>query len=220
MDSLRFLSRVRRCATRNLDPAAAVAASSRPGRTTDRIGHRTLTKLARKETKGLLIAATASVILVGGGGSLAVWNATQTAPGPGAIAAGELKLVGVDCGDGWSLSAGSGPSALYTGAQLLAPGDTLSMTCTSTIVATSENLRAAVTADGGSVTGDLAASLSPTVTYSVGGVPSAAEVTTANHGDELSATVTLTFDSAADNATQLLSAALSDYVVTLTQVVD
>ena len=59
----------------------------------------------KRSTKGALAASAAGILLLGGAGSLAFWNATVNVPGA-AIASGDLKLSTPDCGDGWLLDDG------------------------------------------------------------------------------------------------------------------
>ncbi|CAB4719058.1 MAG: alternate-type signal peptide domain-containing protein [Actinobacteria bacterium] len=174
----------------------------------------------RKELKGTIALAGAAAVLVGGGGTLAYWNATGTLTGPPAVESGELKLLNASCGagTGWVFDAGEVTNAhAYVSGDKLVPGDVLTKVCTFDIVAVGEHLRATATASGGAGSGPLSSSLILAPSFTIGGA-SASSITEANNGQVLQATMTVTFTGASTNSTQALAAALSDYVVTLQQV--
>ena len=81
----------------------------------------------KKSTKGAIAAAGASVLLLGGAGTLAFWTDTESTPGV-TINTGHLDLTDLDCGTGWTLDGGTA----YT-TQLLVPGDSLTKTCTAAL---------------------------------------------------------------------------------------
>lgn len=81
----------------------------------------------KKSTKGAIAAAGASVLLLGGAGTLAFWTDTESTPGA-TITTGHLDLTDLDCGTGWTLDGGTA----YT-TQLLVPGDSLTKTCTAAL---------------------------------------------------------------------------------------
>lgn len=170
----------------------------------------------KKSTKGALAAAAAGTLLLGGAGSLAFWNATATVDGS-TVSAGSLTLSGDDCSE-WVLDNGE----VVGGADLadsIVPGDQITKTCTYTIGATGDHLRATLGTTGGSATGDLASVVTVTPSFDVGG-SAVTEITEANDGDTLTAKIVLDFPygATADNSSQLDSLDLSDYVVTATQV--
>jgi len=170
----------------------------------------------KKSTKGALAAAAAGTLLLGGAGSLAFWNATATVDGS-TVNAGSLTLTGADCSD-WILDNGEDvPSVALVDS--IVPGDQLTKTCTYTITATGDHLRATLGASGGAKTGDLAAAVSVTPSFDVGG-NTVTEITEANDGDTLTAKIVLDFPygTGVDNDTQGDAVNLSDYVVTATQV--
>jgi alternate signal-mediated exported protein len=177
----------------------------------------------KRSTKGAIAAGGAAVLLMGGAGTLAYWTATGTVDG-GSFTSGELKLLNEDCdgagggtGTGWFFDSGEVTNGKeYAAGDLLVPGDVLSKTCTFDIKATGEHLRATLAATGGTDSGALAASLTPSAAFIVDG-GAVTEITEGNDGDVLSATVSVTFDPAANNTTQNISGVLADYVVTLTQ---
>jgi alternate signal-mediated exported protein len=170
----------------------------------------------KKSTKGALAAAAAGTLLLGGAGSLAFWNATATVDGS-TVNAGSLVLDGEDCSD-WVLDNGE----VVGGADLadsIVPGDQITKTCTYTITATGDHLRATLDADGGDETGSLAGVVTVTPSFDVGGSP-VTEITEDNDGDTLTAKIVLDFPygATADNTSQLGNLDLTDYVVTATQV--
>lgn len=170
----------------------------------------------KKSTKGAVAAAAASVLLLGGAGSLAFWTSTATVAGS-AISSGTLALTNGDCGDGWILDGGEivGDVALVDS---IVPGDVLTKTCTYTINAAGDHLRATLDAEGADATDALAPSIDVDTDFDVDGDNSVTTIDEGNDGSTLTATITVTFDSAADNTTKLSSVDLSDYVVTATQV--
>lgn len=170
----------------------------------------------KKSTKGALAAAAAGTLLLGGAGSLAFWNATATVDGS-TVSSGSLSLTGAECSN-WVLDNGEEPQGedLAVG---IVPGDQLTKTCTYTITATGDHLRATLGATGGDKTGDLAGAVTVTPTFDVGG-NALTEITDDNDGDTLTAKIVLDFPygNAVDNSSQGDSVNLSDYVVTATQV--
>lgn len=114
--------------------------------------------------KAALAAAAGTTVMLGGAGTLASWNDEETLPGT-AVRDGELTMDALACGD-WLLGA-----TPYT-TQLLAPGDTITRTCTTSLVVQGELLTgelavAAPTWESGDAafTGELV----PTVAYTLGG---------------------------------------------------
>jgi alternate signal-mediated exported protein len=95
-----------------------------------------------KSTKGAIAAAGAGVLLLGGAGTLAFWNDTDTLNG-GTLTAGTLDLSDVTCGANWL--EGGNPVAV------IVPGDTVTKECTGTITLTGDHIEADVTLDSASV---------------------------------------------------------------------
>ena len=98
-----------------------------------------------KTTKGAVAAAAAGVLLLGGAGSLAYWNATGTVAG-GTISSGQLTLTNPDCdpdttagaiGSVWKLDDGT---TFDPDTQKIVPGDTLTKVCTYDITASGAHL--------------------------------------------------------------------------------
>jgi alternate signal-mediated exported protein len=174
----------------------------------------------KRSTKGALAASAAGILLLGGAGSLAFWNATVTVPG-GAIAAGELKLSTPDWGAGWLLDDGEDvPNDPYEPGDKVVPGDVITKVCTFDITAVGDHLRATLGASpaGFAAANALTADLDIDATYQIDGVAIPAEITEANGGDTVTATIAVTFDGASVNATQTLSATLNAVTITAQQV--
>lgn len=177
----------------------------------------------KKSTKGALAAAAAGALLLGGAGSLAYWNDSQTVTG-GSIKSGTLSLTqetGQVCSD-WTLDSAGGSTTYVPGTTLVVPGDVITKTCDYTVNATGAHLAATLGIAASAITGDpaLAGALSPTATYTLDGTPVAngASITSANDGKVLSATIKVTFVSTTSGTTaQGETAALNDVAVTLTQ---
>lgn len=175
-----------------------------------------------KATKGALAAGAAGVLLLGGAGSLAYWNATTTVGGAD-LNSGHLTLsdqtTGTCASAPWTLDSAESPAGATFDptTDLLVPGDVITKSCTYTLGATGAHLRATLAATGGVASGALAPALTVSATFDDNGTP-VTEVNSANDGDTLTAEISVTFKGASDNTTQDQTAALSDYAVTLTQV--
>ncbi|MFO6453835.1 MULTISPECIES: alternate-type signal peptide domain-containing protein [unclassified Aeromicrobium] len=169
-----------------------------------------------KSTKGAIAAGAAAVLMLGGAGSLAYWNAEGDIAG-GSITAGELKLTDPTPG-AWTLN-GSPVTSLSS--VKVVPGDELEYTAGWDITATGDNLKAVVDVTGFNASGSLASAVTLTDTYLVGGTaPAGNQITSADDGETLAATlnVDFPFGTSADNSTQTLTLDLSDVKVALTQV--
>lgn len=93
-----------------------------------------------KMAKGAIATAAGVVLLIGGGGTLAVWNVEQNAKA-GQIAAGDLNLV---AGIGqWSVEGETGTIDIST--YRTVPGDTLTYTQDVDITLEGDNLEAELT---------------------------------------------------------------------------
>src|SRR3712207_6371748 len=177
----------------------------------------------RKESKGAVAAAAGALLLLGGGSTLAVWS--DSAPiGGGAINAGRMALVtdGTSPGCGaWQLDTGESPPSAYTDGAPIVPGDVLTRQCKFTIQALGNHLRAGVAISSPSFTGantNFSGNLSADVSNIRINGASATSFTDANNGQQLVATVTVTFNGAAGNSTQNLTTALANMTLTTTQV--
>lgn len=88
-------------------------------------------------TKGAIVTAAGVMLLVGGGGTLAVWNVQQDAAA-GTVASGDLNLV---AGAGaWTVAGQAGPIDIDT--YRIVPGDTLTYTQTLDITLDGDNISA------------------------------------------------------------------------------
>jgi alternate signal-mediated exported protein len=175
----------------------------------------------KNEVKGAVAAGAGVLLLLGGGGTFAVWTDSQTISG-GAINAGHMNLVtdttNTGCGP-WQLDAGESVPTTYTVGNPLVPGDVLSRQCRFTIQAVGNHLRAglgitAANFAGGDFGGKLVADVSD---IKVGGT-AATTFTDDNNGQTLAANVTVTFNSNSGNVTQNLATTLSTLTLTATQV--
>lgn len=172
----------------------------------------------KKSYKGALAAAAAGVLLLGGAGSLAYWSSTQDVPG-GTINSGSLALGTPDCGD-WSLDSGEELPLVYADGDPLVPGDVLTRTCTFTITATGNHLRATLGVTDAQFTevNDLSADLDVDADFTIGAAAIPAEITEANNDDVVSALITVTFDPDSGNESQLGTAELDTITVTADQI--
>lgn len=170
----------------------------------------------KKTTKGSIAAGAAAFLLLSGAGTLAYWTGTGTVTG-GSITSGTLDLANPSCGS-WTLDAAGGPTTFNPATDTVVPGDTLTRTCTFDVVAVGNHLAADLTIDTPSYSGSnaLTTDLSASAAFTVGGA-SVTQITSADDGAVLSATVTLVFNPASGNTTQNLTAVLNDVTVTATQ---
>ena len=189
-----------------------------------------------KTTKGAVAAAAAGVLLLGGVGSLAYWNATGTVAG-GTITSGQLTLTNADCDPDdldpngnlvlnddsvWMLD-GGGVTAFDVATQKIVPGDKLTKICTYTITSSGDHLSAGLAASAPSYgTGSgaaLTAELDVVSTFKVGLTQDQLIITDADDTKVLEVKVVVTFPAGlgVDNTTQALSAVLDDITVTATQ---
>lgn len=176
-----------------------------------------------RSAKGAVAAAAGVVLLLTGQGTLAFWTDTNPISG-GAVNSGHLNIVtdGVNtgCGD-WTLDDDESPASTYTVGDPLVPGDVLTRVCAYTVEAEGNHLRATLgisTASFSGTDGDFGGSLVADVSgIEVDSVPATA-ITDLDDGKTLTATVTVTFDPAADNTTEDLETVLDLLTLTATQV--
>ncbi|MCM0622080.1 alternate-type signal peptide domain-containing protein [Nocardioides bruguierae] len=158
-------------------------------------------------------------------GTLASWSDSVGVGGVTGLAAGSLALTDTTAGTcaaaGWTIdSAEAAPGISFDPVTMaLVPGDVLTKSCTFTLDATGEHLRATLATTSPTTTGDLAAELVVGGAFTVGGA-SVTEVTEANDGETIAATLSITYNGTADNTTQLDTADIGGYTVSLTQVHD
>lgn len=173
-----------------------------------------------KTTKGAFAAAAGAVLLLGGGGTLAYWTASDEV-NAGTITSGSLDLTAGSCDTNWSYVSDGAAVTLFV------PGDQVTKSCTFTIEATGDHLTAEVDAPSTvALTGTTPDTGTATVAaaYELEGttMTDGAVISSANDGDTLTATFTVTFpfgDASTVNAnqTQDWTAALDALTVTLTQ---
>ncbi|WP_299058029.1 alternate-type signal peptide domain-containing protein [uncultured Nocardioides sp.] len=169
----------------------------------------------RKSTKSVLAAGAAVVVLTGGAGSLAYWNATADVEG-GQVEAGELALDAVGTGV-WELN-GTAVDDPDTDV-VLVPGDVLTYTADYTVVAVGNNIQATLSAVGGDGSGTLAPFVETELTATdAAGDP----VTTIGGGDNNSTLnvdleIDFPFGAAVDNDSQEQVLDLSGVSIVLTQ---
>jgi len=176
-----------------------------------------------KATKGALAAGLGVAMLAGGAGTLAYWTHDETVTG-GNINSGHLNLVtdatNAGCG-AWKLDTGEAPATTYVDGDKLVPGDVLTKDCAFTIQAVGNHLRATVGVSTPNFSGtdtDFLGNLTATVgALKVNGTTVTA-ITDTDDGKALTASVTVTFDSAADNTTEDLATVLDDLTLTASQV--
>lgn len=176
----------------------------------------------KNTTKGVLATGAALMLLLGGGGTLALWTDAESIGG-GAVNSGHLNIVtdGVNagCGD-WQIDSGELVALTYSPGDLLVPGDVLTRSCAFTIDAEGSHMRASVditTPSFSGVDGDFAGTLDAVVTaVEVDGV-SVPEITEADDGGTLTADIQVTFDDLAGNATQSLSTVLDALSLSVSQ---
>ena len=122
----------------------------------------------KKSTKGAFAAGSAAVLLMGGVGTLAYWNDSETVTGT-TIGSGRLDLEVVDCDD-WQLDADGGAGG-DLGSREIVPGDSLTKTCTYTLTAEGDHLEASLGITTPNWTGALASKVTTAATFTVGVVP-------------------------------------------------
>ena len=178
-----------------------------------------------KATKGAIAAGAAAVLLLGGLGSYALWQDTETVTG-GEINSGELNFAPVAGTANWTetsvtpnVTLGADPSGF-----LIVPGDVLEYSTQYTVNWAGDNLRASITADFTNVAGDadLAAALDTEVSVNGGtSLPngSAVDLPLTTSPQTITVAVTITFDqTTADLIAQNESVDLNAFTLTLDQV--
>ncbi|MCL3836921.1 alternate-type signal peptide domain-containing protein [Aeromicrobium duanguangcaii] len=167
-----------------------------------------------KSTKGAVAAGAAAVLLLGGAGSLAYWNAEGIIAG-GTISSGELKLTAKDAGT-WTLNG----TKVTTGTPTIVPGDELVFSGSYTIVATGNNIKANLGVTGGTGTAWAGSTVTPSFTLDGAAVATGtAPITSAQNGKDVAAQIRIDFPfgTTVDNTSQKKSVNLAAVGVTLTQ---
>lgn len=86
----------------------------------------------RTSVKAALAGVAGVGLLLGGAGSLAFWNDTETQDG-GTIQAGTLNLTDADCGDGWLVTGTTTKMDLFADDFRIIPGTSVTRVCTFTL---------------------------------------------------------------------------------------
>lgn len=131
-----------------------------------------------KLVKGAIAGAAGIALLLGGAGTLALWNDSATIAAPGTINAGTLTIAATaPATDGWQTASGT---AVDLSTYRVVPGDTLKYVKTFTVTATGNTLSATVALGALAITaattgdtianGNLAAYLTKTAAFTVDGV--------------------------------------------------
>lgn len=174
-----------------------------------------------KFTKAAVASGAGVVLLLGGAGSLAYWNASADLSG-GTVDAGLLTIE----------AAGPGSWSEDLGSFVAVPGDELSFTQELTLTGEGDNLWVQLglgdsaiqpAVDGDAEDEALALALGSSASFEVDGASYTAGTPFALGSDavtiEVTVTVTFPFGSAVDNSTQTGSASFADFAVVATQVV-
>lgn len=169
----------------------------------------------KKMSKGALAAAAAALLLVGGAGTIAFWNDSETVDA-GTITAGELALEPGEAAATWTDTTTDTPID-DIGDFLVVPGDNLVYEATFVVTAQGDNLEATLEVDESSITGDLPAESTMTVEVLGADGPLSA-ITEANDGETITAQITFDFPyEEATNDSQTTDVDLSGLVLTLEQ---
>ncbi|MET1088882.1 MAG: alternate-type signal peptide domain-containing protein [Arthrobacter sp.] len=151
--------------------------------------------------KGTAAIALGAALLLGGGGTLAAWNAEASAA-PGTIVAGDLNVVKTAAGV-WTDRAGVVIADIST--YKVVPGDKLTFTQEVDVTLTGNKMAASIVAEGvGAANGFTPASVSvsgPSLT--VAGVAVANNLTSSTAVQKVTATVTFEFLSATTGRTDV-----------------
>jgi alternate signal-mediated exported protein len=183
---------------------------------------RTERKPMNKLTKGAVAAAAAIALLLGGAGTFATWNASSAVAAAG-ITAGNLSIAPGAVAGVWSDATGAIDLSTYR----VTPGDVLTFTQDFDITATGHSLPATLSLTDGSITAASSSAADIALAAALGNsaVLTATGLTADAAGDyivpvgttSVTVTVTVTFPSTADNASQNGAVSLSGMSVTLTQ---
>ncbi|WP_040166408.1 alternate-type signal peptide domain-containing protein [Microbacterium gorillae] len=192
----------------------------------------------KKVTKGAIAAGAAVALLLGTGGTFALWNDTVNVGSASVITAGNLALSQTTA-PAWQIkhTSGSATAVADINAVRIVPGDQLIYTGAYTVTAQGQNLAFRAQVTPGAVTAATAANpadaklaelLVQGATYTIDGVTG--DTATIQHKSNTSGTypvtisVTLTWplgdvaSAPADNAAKLGAVNLSQFAVSVTQV--
>jgi alternate signal-mediated exported protein len=171
-----------------------------------------------KPLKGAIALGAAGLLLLGGAGTYALWSDSVDLAG-GTISSGQLEFVDTTAGVWRDASDGTPGVVIPDIAQfVIVPGDVLTYSLSTTLRASGDNLEATLAADPNSITGDadLLADIDVTTDVTSGGTAISA-ITEANDQDVIDVVVTITFDEASDNDSQLDDLDLTNLELTVEQ---
>ncbi|EME20043.1 alternate-type signal peptide domain-containing protein [Rhodococcus qingshengii] len=178
-----------------------------------------------KATKGAVAAGAAALLLAGGAGTMAAWNANAPMTG-GTITAGHLTLSADPSAlPSWTVTNGATTETnVDIASYRVSPGDKITYTGKVKVGIDGKNLKAQVVADTTTITGSLATALTTTTSTTLAGQP-LTQLTEANDGTTVDVVVTFDFpkgtvlpDNTANNASQDQTASLANFNVKLEQV--
>lgn len=176
-----------------------------------------------KLTKSSIAAAAGIALLMGGTGTLAVWNDTINAGANGSISAGTLSLSNASAGT-WTDQNGT---TIDIATFKAVPGDTLTYKTSVDVTAIGDNLDGTIAMGTSAISPATAASadvalaglLKDSASYTING-NSGSTFTASSTAQKLDVTVAITWPSgtpAADNAAKLGHVSLADFALTATQ---
>ncbi|MEV0948309.1 alternate-type signal peptide domain-containing protein [Rhodococcus sp. NPDC049939] len=168
-----------------------------------------------KQTKGAIAAGAAAILLAGGAGTMAAWNASESVGG-GSVKSGTLSLTQGE-NAGWKDSNGVAIEDIASFKAV--PGDVLTYSAEFLIGAEGDNLSATLSADKGSISPDnaLKEALVLETTATIGDEELVdGTIDSDDNGKTVSVNVEVSFEDAG-NDTQGLSVDLSNFSVTLEQ---
>jgi spore coat-associated protein N len=173
-----------------------------------------------KPVKGAIALGAASLLLLGGAGTYALWSDTDTVDG-GTIASGQLRFVDTTPGVWTDISEGT-PGVVIPDIEefQIVPGDVLTFSAATTLRAEGDNLAATLSGTLPTASGspELLADVSVTTAVTSNGAPLTSNVVTEeNDGDVLGILITLTFDEESGNESQLGTIDLSDLTIAVNQ---
>ncbi|WP_024794581.1 alternate-type signal peptide domain-containing protein [Tomitella biformata] len=109
----------------------------------------------KKTTKGAVAAGAAALLLAGGAGSFAAWNASGNTTGAGTVTAGSMAVAETSAGV-WTWASGSKVNTAFDQVNdKLVPGDKVKYTSTYNVTLSGTNLKAELIPSLGNLTGDL-----------------------------------------------------------------
>ena len=108
-----------------------------------------------KTTKGAIAAGAAAVLLAGGAGTMAAWNASTNTTGAGTVTAGSMAVSEEPTAGTWKWVGGSKAGQAFPPTDKLVPGDKVTYTSMYQVTLNGTNLKATLTPTLGNLTGSL-----------------------------------------------------------------